>query len=69
MITDRVAEWQGVASSGVAGTGHLLPATRHISRYNEQMQQANHEPFIRQCYDLARQALANGDHPVGALLV
>lgn len=53
----------------MAGTGHLLPATRHISRYNVQMQQTNHEPFIRQCYDLARQALANGDHPFGALLV
>ena len=30
---------------------------------------ANHEPFIRQCYDLARQAVANGDHPFGTLLV
>ena len=29
----------------------------------------NHELFIRQCYDLARQAIANGDHPFGALLV
>ena len=29
----------------------------------------SHEPFIRQCYDLARQAVANGDHPFGALLV
>ncbi len=29
----------------------------------------NHEPFVRQCYDLARQAAANGDHPFGALLV
>jgi len=30
---------------------------------------AHHEPFIRQCYDLARQAAAQGDHPFGALLV
>ena len=29
----------------------------------------NHEPFILQCYELARQAVANGDHPFGALLV
>jgi len=29
----------------------------------------SHEPFILQCYDLARQAVANGDHPFGALLV
>ncbi len=29
----------------------------------------SHEPFIRQCYDLARQAMAHGDHPFGALLV
>jgi len=29
----------------------------------------SHEPFIRQCYALARQAVANGDHPFGALLV
>jgi tRNA(Arg) A34 adenosine deaminase TadA len=28
----------------------------------------SHEPFIRQCYDLARQAVAHGDHPFGALL-
>lgn len=33
------------------------------------MTSTNHEPFIRQCYDLARQAVANGDHPFGALLV
>lgn len=29
----------------------------------------NHELFISQCYDLARQAVSNGDHPFGALLV
>ncbi len=28
----------------------------------------HHEPFIRHCYALARQAAANGDHPFGALL-
>ncbi len=28
-----------------------------------------HEPFILQCYALARQAVANGNHPFGALLV
>lgn len=33
------------------------------------MQTEHHEPFIRQCYELARQAAANGDHPFGALLV
>jgi tRNA(Arg) A34 adenosine deaminase TadA len=33
------------------------------------MTHANHEPYIRQCYDLARQAAGNGDHPFGALLV
>ena len=38
-------------------------------RYNIAMQETNHEPFIRQCYDLARQAVSHGDHPFGALLV
>ncbi|MBE2222678.1 MAG: nucleoside deaminase, partial [Anaerolineae bacterium] len=33
------------------------------------MNPTSHEPFILQCYDLARQAIANGDHPFGALLV
>jgi tRNA(Arg) A34 adenosine deaminase TadA len=33
------------------------------------MRAKNHESLIRQCYDLARQAVANGDHPFGALLV
>ena len=28
-----------------------------------------HEPFIRQCYVLARQAAGRGNHPFGALLV
>lgn len=28
-----------------------------------------HERFILQCYALARRAVANGDHPFGALLV
>jgi tRNA(Arg) A34 adenosine deaminase TadA len=28
-----------------------------------------HEPFIRQAYELARQAMANGNHPFGSLLV
>jgi tRNA(Arg) A34 adenosine deaminase TadA len=28
-----------------------------------------HEPFIRQTYQLAQQAAANGDHPFGALLL
>jgi len=31
--------------------------------------QAIHEPFIRQCYDLAVQAARKGNHPFGALLV
>lgn len=29
----------------------------------------DHEPFIRECYRLARQAVAHGNHPFGALLV
>ena len=29
---------------------------------------ANHESFIRQCYELARAAEASGNHPFGALL-
>ncbi len=33
------------------------------------MKTGEHEPFIRDCYDLARQAVQNGDHPFGALLV
>lgn len=30
---------------------------------------ANHEHFIRRCYELASQAVKNGNHPFGALLV
>lgn len=33
------------------------------------MEMTEHEPFIRQSYKLAQQAVANGDHPFGALLV
>jgi len=29
----------------------------------------NHDIFIRRCYELASQAVANGNHPFGALLV
>jgi tRNA(Arg) A34 adenosine deaminase TadA len=29
---------------------------------------ADHETFIRRCYELARQAAAKGNHPFGALL-
>lgn len=29
----------------------------------------NHETFIRRAYDLAREAVAHGNHPFGALLV
>jgi tRNA(Arg) A34 adenosine deaminase TadA len=28
-----------------------------------------HEPYIRQCYELAARAVAHGNHPFGALLV
>ena len=30
---------------------------------------AHHEQFIQECYRLARQAVANGNHPFGSLLV
>ena len=33
------------------------------------MKTSEHEPFIRDCYALAREAVQNGDHPFGALLV
>jgi tRNA(Arg) A34 adenosine deaminase TadA len=33
------------------------------------MNSTNHEPFILRCYALAREAVANGNHPFGALLV
>ncbi|MCA9874397.1 MAG: nucleoside deaminase [Anaerolineales bacterium] len=37
--------------------------------YNCLMDTTEHEPFIRQCYELAQQAVAQGDHPFGAVLV
>ncbi len=33
------------------------------------MKNGEHELFIRDCYALAREAVQNGDHPFGALLV
>ena len=43
----------------------VTPYTTRVTRYDEAMPPQRHQPFIARAYELARSAVAHGNHPFG----